>query len=63
MERSKWPLSVIATISRVAHVRGVIVTGAAAGSLALRFRAETGGGNSATIKAGSVLVVTPLSAP
>lgn len=49
--------------SRAAHVRGVIVTGAAAGSLALRFRAKTGGSNSATIKAGSALVVTPLSAP
>lgn len=51
------------TTSRAAHVRGVIVTGAAAGSLALRFRAKTGGANSATIKAGSALVVTPLSAP
>ncbi len=59
------PLSNIGawTTSRAAHVRGVIVTGAAAGSLALRFRAKTGGANSATIKAGSALVVTPLSAP
>ena len=43
--------------SRVAHVRGVITTGASSGTLALRFRAETGG-TAATVDAGSVLILT-----
>jgi hypothetical protein len=48
------------TTGRVAHVRGVIVTGASSGTLALRYRAETGGANSATVKAGSSLVLTKI---
>lgn len=35
------------------RVKGILRNGANAGTLALRFRAETGGGNSVTIKAGS----------
>lgn len=46
--------------SRAAYVRGMIVTGATSGTLAIRFRAETGGANSATVKAGSVLILTKI---
>jgi hypothetical protein len=45
---------------RAAHVRGVITTGASSGTFAIRFRAETGGGSSATVKTGSTLIMTEL---
>lgn len=46
--------------NRAAHVRGVITTGASSGTFAIRFRAETGGANSATVKTGSTLIMTEL---
>lgn len=45
---------------RAAHVRGVITTGASSGTFAIRFRAETGGASSATVKTGSTLIMTEL---
>lgn len=45
---------------RAAHVRGVITTGASSGTFAIRYRAETGGANSATVKTGSTLIMTEL---
>lgn len=49
-----------AATDRAAHVRGVITTGASSGTFAIRYRAETGGANSATVKAGSALIMTEL---
>lgn len=46
--------------NRAAHVRGVITTGASSGTFAIRYRAETGGANSATVKTGSTLIMTEL---
>ena len=49
-----------AATDRAAHVRGVITTGASSGTFAIRYRAETGGANSATVKTGSTLIMTEL---
>lgn len=49
-----------AATNRAAHVRGVITTGASSGTFTIRYRAETGGANSATVKAGSALIMTEL---
>ncbi len=46
--------------NRAAHVRGVITTGASSGTFAIRYRAETGGASSATVKTGSTLIMTEL---
>jgi hypothetical protein len=40
-----------------AYISGYFETGANAGTFAIRFKAETGGGNSVTIKAGSFLIL------
>lgn len=45
---------------RIAHVRGVITTGASSGTFAIRYRAETGSSNSVTVAAGSSLILTAL---
>lgn len=45
---------------RIAHVRGVITTGGTSGTLAIRYRAETGSTNSATVVAGSSLILTAI---
>lgn len=56
---------VVATVGgsatvRIAHVRGVITTGGTSGTLAIRYRAETGSANSATVVAGSSLILTAI---
>lgn len=45
---------------RIAHVRGVITTGASSGTFAIRYRSETGSSNSVTVAAGSSLILTAL---
>lgn len=51
------------TTARAVMLIGVVANGAAQGTLHVRYATETGGSNSSTLKAGTVMVLLPLSPP